>query len=100
MGTTLQHCLILGIIIEELVQECIGGNGHKLFLEEDAEEETVERSTAFGDTQDSIEDIDSENEVVSRGNRLSNTESDEDDIGEDFDEEVDESVDEGSLYSP
>ena len=47
-GTTLvQRCLILGILIEELVRECIGGDGHKLFLEEDAEGETVERSADF-----------------------------------------------------
>lgn len=93
MGKALiQPCLNLGIVIEELVRECIGGEGHKLFLEENAEEETIERSATFGDTQDVVEGLDSERESLSHGIPLSTTESD--------DEDVDEDVDEGSLYSP
>ena len=101
MGTALvQPCLNLGIVIEELVRECIGGEGHKLFLEEDAEEETIERSATFGDTQDGVDGIDSEREALSHGNPLSTTDSDDEDVDGDFDEDVDEDVDEGSLYSP
>lgn len=101
MGTALvRRCLILGIVIEELVRECIGEEGHKLFLEEDAKEETGERSATFGDTQDSVEGIDSESKALSPGNRSSNMEIDDEDTDEDIDEDVDEDVDEGSLYSP
>jgi hypothetical protein len=100
MGTALvRRFLILGIVIEELVRECIGEEGHRLFLEEDTEEETGECGATFGDTQDSVEGIDSESNVLSQGNRSSNMEIDDEDT-EDIDEDVDEDADEGSLYSP
>lgn len=79
-----------------MVRECIGGEGHKLFLEQDGEEETIERSATFGDTQDGVGGIDSEREAISHENPFSTTESDNEDVDEDFDEDVDE----GSLYSP
>ncbi len=73
------------------MRECIGEEGYKLFLEEDAEEETEEHTVTFGDTQEGIEAIDSEGRALSQGNILSSTESD--------DEDIDDGIDDASLYS-
>lgn len=73
------------------MRECIGEEGHKLFLEEDTEETTGERPVTFGGIQEGIEEIDSESGALGQGNILSSTESD--------DETIDDDIDDGSLYS-
>jgi hypothetical protein len=54
--------LILGIMIEELVNECLGKEGCKVFIEQDVETHNDDdESERSGDTGNRNEELDSEN---------------------------------------
>ena len=55
--------LMIGVLIEELVIECLGENGHKMFMEDEAENESEDSPSdgnAFDDTRktEQMEDFD------------------------------------------
>jgi hypothetical protein len=69
-----------------LVRECIGENGHKIFIERSTvDEEGQQGSGIIGDGECSLEEMDSEGEATSApsGYQLSNLSS-EDELEEEF----------------
>jgi hypothetical protein len=78
--------MILGIVVEELVRECIGENWHKIFIEQrTVDEEGHQDGGIIGDGERSLEEIDSEGvaTLAPSSYQLSNLSS-EDKLEEEF----------------
>jgi hypothetical protein len=79
--------LMIGVLVEELVTECLGENGHKMFMEDNAENEYEESpldGDAFDDTREAqhmeIFDEDSAEDIVDYPSDLETKEQFEEDM--------------------
>ena len=61
LGMNIQRQILMsGVIVEELVSECMGENGHKIFIEQNGNEELVQGGEEIGEVGDGTDSLGSE----------------------------------------
>jgi hypothetical protein len=77
-------------VVEELVRECLGENGHKLFMESEDDEERGQEGHTIEESVDNGIQRDTEDEIPLEEDDYTSTNMDsEEDVEEDFDDSSD-----------